>query len=262
MERIFSVFQAVRYDDLIDIAAVSLIFYLVFTLLRSSRSFTALRGLVALLLFGVLTWILSKAFSLNATAKLLQSSFNLVVIVFVILFQNDLRKALTDFGQTSIFRPFLQTEKFEVDEIIKAVVRMSERKIGALIALERRNSLRPYIEVGTPLDAQISAETLRTIFALGTPLHDGAVIIRNNRLAAAGCLLPLSENPKLPKDLGTRHRAGIGLSEETDAVTIICSEETGTISLAHDGVIERNETAESLRQKLKAFFDFEEDEDA
>ncbi len=262
MDRLISVFQTLTSRDLVDILGVSLVFYAVFTLLRESRSFTALRGLVALLVFGVLVWVFARVGGLIATTRLLEESMTLIVIVFVILFQNELKKALTDFGQTSIFRPFLQPERFELEEIIKAVVRMSERRIGALIAIERRNSLRPYIEVGTPVDAAVSAELLRTIFALQTPLHDGAVIIRHNRIAAAGCLLPLSENPKLPKDLGTRHRAAIGLSEETDAVAIVCSEETGIVSLAHDGLIERNETAESLRIKLKKLLQYDlEDED-
>jgi diadenylate cyclase len=261
MDRILSIFQSVGKEDTVDILTVSLIFYLIFVLLKESRSFTALRGLVAVIAFGVVLWVISRVAQLTATARLLEESLTLIVIVFVVLFQNELKKALTDFGQTSIFRPFLQGESFEIDEIIKAVVRMSERKIGALIAIERRNNLRPYIEVGTQLDAVVSAELLRTIFALQTPLHDGAVIIRNNRVAAAGCLLPLSESPRLSKDLGTRHRAGIGLTEETDAVTIICSEETGQISIAHDGKIERNENAETLRNKLRVLFEYQEDAD-
>lgn len=261
MDRIFTIIGSVGRDDLVDILAVSLIFYAIFLLLRESRSFTALRGLVAVIAGGVFIWLVAKIASLTATSRLLEESFTLIVIVFVILFQNELKKALTDFGQASIFRPFLTTSTLDMDEVIKAVVRMSERKIGALIAIERRNSLHPYIEVGTRLDAVVTAELLRSIFALQTPLHDGAVIIRNNRVAAAGCLLPLSDSPKLSKDLGTRHRAGIGLTEETDAVTIICSEETGAISLAHDGKLDRGETAESLRVKLKALFEYQEEED-
>ena len=262
MNRLISSFFSAGGEDLVDILAVSLVFYIIFALLKESRSFIALRGLVAVILLGAVVWLVAKALNLMATMILLENSLVLGVIIFTIIFQADLRKALFDFGQASIIAPFLQNQRVEADEIIKAALRMSERKVGALIAIERRNTLRPYIEVGTQLDAMVSAELLRTIFALQTPLHDGAVIIRNNRVAAAGCLLPLSENPKLNKDLGTRHRAAIGLSEETDAVVIVCSEETGTISLAHDGQLDRNETAESLRAKLKAYFDFQEDEDA
>lgn len=261
MDRIYSIFQSIDRGDVFDILTVSFIFYLIFLLLKESRSFTALRGLAALILTGVLVWIAAKAFSLTATSRLLESSLTLIVIVFVVLFQNELKKALTDFGQTSMFRPFLQPNRLDVDEVIKAATRLSEKRIGALIAIERRNTLRPYIEVGTQIDAQVTAELMRTIFQLGTPLHDGAVIIRNNRLAAAGCLLPLSENPRLSKDLGTRHRAGIGLTEETDAVTIICSEETGNISIAHEGKLERSESADALRVKLKNLFDYQEEAD-
>jgi diadenylate cyclase len=261
MDRIFTIFLSIGSDDLVDIIAVSIVFFIVFTLLRESRSFTALRGLVAVMSAGLFVWIVARLGNLTATQWMLERSTLLIVVVFVILFQNELKKALTDFGQTSIFRPFLQSTHFDLDEIIKAVVRMSERKVGALIAIERRNSLKPYIDVGTMIDSEVSAELIRTIFQVGTPLHDGAVVISNNRLAAAACLLPLSESPRLSKDLGTRHRAGIGLTEETDAIAVICSEETGIISLACNGKIERNETVESLRNKLKHLLDFQEDLD-
>ncbi len=261
MDRLVSIFESIGTKDAVDIFAVSLVFFLIFLLLRESRSFVALRGLVIVIVCGVLIWVISKVTSLTATARFLERSLTLVVIVFVVLFQNELKKALTDFGQATIFHWFLNPSTFDIDEIIKAVTRLSERKIGALIAIERRNSLRPYIEVGTPMDALVSAELMRTIFAIQTPLHDGAIIIRNDRIAAAGCLLPLSENPKLSKDLGTRHRAGIGLTEETDSIAIICSEETGTISIAIEGRIERNESAESLKQKLKTYLSIEEDSD-
>lgn len=262
MNRVISSFFSAGGEDFVDILAVSLVFYIIFALLKESRSFIALRGLVAVILIGAIVWVMAKALNLMATMILLENSLVLGVIIFTIIFQGDLRKALFDFGQASIIAPLLKNQRIEVDEIIKAAMRMSERRVGALIAIERRNTLRPYIEVGTPMDSTITAELLRTIFALQTPLHDGAVIIQNNRIAAAGCLLPLSENPKLSKDLGTRHRAAIGLTEETDAVVIVCSEETGVISLAHDGLIDRNETADSLRTKLKNYFEFQEDDDA
>lgn len=259
MDRILNILRSADSADLLDIFVISAIFYSIFSLLRESRSFTALRGLVAIILAGGAIWGFAQLFNLTATTRLLEISLVLVVLTFVVLFQNELKKALTDFGQASIFRPFLATSRVEVEEIIRAVTRMSEKKIGALIAIERRNSLKYYIDAGTPLDAMISADLIRTIFALGTPLHDGAVIISNNRLAAAGALLPNSENPRLPKDIGTRHRAGIGLTEQTDAVAIICSEETGIISIAHGGRLDRNETQDSLRSKLRQLVDFEEE---
>ena len=260
MDRILTIFQSAGTEDLVDILAVSMIFYIVFAMLRRSRSFVALQGLVAVVAGGVFIWIISRVLDLSATRHLLENSLLLIVIVFVLLFQNELKKALTDFGQkSSIFRPFLQSSRYGIDEVVKSVVRMSERKVGVLIAIERRNTLRPYIEVGTPIDAEISSELLRTIFQLGTPLHDGAVIISGGRVAAAGCLFPLSENPRLPKDLGTRHRAGIGLTEETDAVTIICSEETGIISICHDGKITRNEDMDSMKSRLRSLLEYQEE---
>lgn len=257
----FSVFLNFNIRDAVDILAVSAIFYVAFTILRESRSFTALRGLFIIIFCSLLVWMLAQVFVLTATVRVLENSLPLVVIFFVLLFQGELKKALTDFGQTSLFRPFLKTIRFDLDEVVKAAVRLAERRTGALIAIERRNSLVPYIEVGTKLEAQVSTELLRTLFAIQTPLHDGAVVIRNGRIAAAGCLLPLSESPRLPKELGTRHRAGIGLTEETDAVVVIVSEETGTVAIAESGSIERNLDAETLRARLQALLDFQEARD-
>lgn len=255
---IFSVFLNFSLRDAVDILAVSAIFYVAFTILRESRSFTALRGLFIIIFCSLVVWMLAQVFAMTATIRVLENSLPLVVIFFVLLFQGELKKALTDFGQTSLFRPFLKTVRFDLDEVVKAAVRLAERRTGALIAIERRNSLVPYIEVGTPLEAQVSTELLRTLFAIQTPLHDGAVVIRNGRVAAAGCLFPLSENPRLPKDMGTRHRAAIGLTEQTDAIVVIVSEESGAISIAEAGSIERNVDAETLRARLQSLLDFQE----
>lgn len=259
---IFSVFLNFSLRDAVDILAVSAIFYVAFTILRESRSFTALRGLFIIIFCSLVVWMLAQVFAMTATVRVLENSLPLVVIFFVLLFQGELKKALTDFGQTSLFRPFLKTVRFDLDEVVKAAVRLAERRTGALIAIERRNSLVPYIEVGTPLEAQVSTELLRTLFAIQTPLHDGAVVIRNGRVAAAGCLFPLSENPRLPKDMGTRHRAAIGLTEQTDAIVVIVSEESGAISIAEAGSIERNVDAETLRARLQSLLDFQEARDA
>lgn len=259
MDRILSIINSIDLLDTADILAVSLLFFAIFQLLKESRSFTALRGLMVVILMGGALWVTARVAPLNATARLLERSLTLVVVIFVIIFQNELKKALTDFGQTSMFAPFLTKAKFDVEEIVKAVNRMSQSRVGALIAIERRNSLKPYAEVATQVNSDISSELIRTIFSPQTPLHDGAIIVQNNRIVAAGCLLPLSENPRLSKDLGTRHRAGIGLTEETDAVTVICSEETGAVSIAHDGAIERNLTSDKLRQRLRKLFEFEEE---
>jgi diadenylate cyclase len=150
-------------------------------------------------------------------------------------------------------------ETHVVEEVIEAVQDMSEKKIGALIAFERGNTLAPYQGTGTMLDAQASAEMIGSIFSTKSPLHDGALIIRGERLVAASCILPLAERENLARDLGTRHRAAIGLSEETDALVVIVSEETGSISLAEDGEIERGLKAEDLRRRLRQELDLQSD---
>lgn len=244
--------------DLVDILMLALVFFILLNMIRQSRSQVALRGLMIVFgttLFFYLVTILGE---LSAMRALLGRAWIVIVVLFLIVFQAEIKKGLTEYGRLPIFRALFHQESTPIEEVIKAAARLSEKKVGALICLERRTTLRPYIETGTLMDALVSVETLRTIFAMYTPLHDGAVIIRNNRIAAAGCILPLSTQ-ELPKEMGTRHRAAIGLAEETDAVVVVVSEETGTISLAHDGLIERPETPESLRVKLRDLFEIEED---
>lgn len=255
---LFSLAANMGLGDLIDILMLAIVFYFVLNMMRQSRSQVALRGLMIVLGATIFFYLITLLGDLSATKALLDRAWIVISVLFLVVFQNEIKKGLTEYGRLPIFRALFQQEPTSIDEIIKAAARLSEKKVGALICLERRTSLRAYIETGTMMDSLVSVETLRTIFALYTPLHDGAVIIRNNRIAAAGCLLPLS-NQELPKDLGTRHRAAIGLTEETDAVVVVVSEETGTISLAHDGVIDRPETPDSLRLKLRDLFEIEEE---
>ncbi|MDX1972211.1 MAG: diadenylate cyclase CdaA [Candidatus Sumerlaeia bacterium] len=257
---IFSVAQDISAKDIVDIAILSAVFFVLLNIIRSTRSQVALRGLALILGSIFLLYLITIVASLDATKALLERLWIVFVLIFLIVFQNEFKKSLTEFGRLPIFRVFFRQEVAPLEEIIKAAGRLSEKRVGALICLERRTSLRNYIETGTELDALVTVELLRTIFAVYTPLHDGAVIIRNNRVAAAGCLLPLTEQ-KLNKDLGTRHRAGVGLGEETDAVVIIVSEETGTISLTYDGQLFRPETPDTLRQKLRDVFEIDEDDD-
>ncbi len=245
--------------DVIDILMISIVFFLLFNMIRKSRSQVALRGLLIVLSFTLLLYLITVMAELSATKALLTRLWVVFVLIFLIVFQNEFKKSLTDYGRLPIFRALFKQEAAPLDEVIKAVARLAEKKVGALICIERRTPLRPYIETGTMIDGLVTVELLRTIFALYTPLHDGAVIMRNNRIVAAGCLLPLT-NQELSKDLGTRHRAAIGLGEETDAVVVVVSEETGTISIAYDGIIQRPETADSLRQKLRDLFEIEEEE--
>jgi diadenylate cyclase len=179
-----------------------------------------------------------------------------VVLVFLIVFQNEFKKALTDVGQMRVFRPFFPRREIDIlDQLLQAVKLMARDHVGALIVFERRNPLRSYTGTGTPLDAAVTAELVRTIFTPLAPLHDGALIVSGERLVAAGCILPLTDNPELSRELGTRHRAAIGVSEETDAVVVVVSEETGIISLVFDGRITRNLKPEQLRRDLERLLD-------
>ncbi len=189
MDKILSIFNTFEIQHLFDILMVSAVFFMIFSLVRESRSSTAMRGLLAVLLGGLFFYLLAQFMNLRATATLLEESRLLIVIVFLIVFQNELKMALNELGEQPIFRPFFRQSQGQLDEVVKACVRMADKRVGALIAIERRTSLKPYIDVGTKMDSQISAELLRTIFSMYTPLHDGAVIIRQNRIAAAGCLL-------------------------------------------------------------------------
>lgn len=248
------------FRDVVDILMLALLFYFLLHMIRQSRSQVALRGLMIVLGGTLVFYLVTALGELSAMRALLGRAWIVLVVLFLIVFQNEIKKGLTDYGRLPIFRALFHQDAAPIEEIIKAAARLAEKRVGALICLERRTPLRPYIETGTLMDAVVSVETLRTIFAMYTPLHDGAVIIRNNRIAAAGCLLPLSTQ-ELPKDLGTRHRAAIGLTEETDAVVVVVSEETGIISIAHDGTISRPETPESLREKLRDLFEIDEEGD-
>ncbi|MEQ8819226.1 MAG: diadenylate cyclase CdaA [Sumerlaeia bacterium] len=254
-----SLFSNMEIRDGLDILMVGTVFFLLFVLLRHSRNQVALRGLIVILVSSFVVYLLTIFGELSASRTLLERLWIFIALVFLISFQNEFRRALTDFGRLPLFRVLFRQETEAIEEIIKAVARLSEKRVGALICLERRSDLRSAVDKGTDLDAQISSELIRTIFAMYTPLHDGAVIIRNNRIVAAGCLLPLSRQD-LPKDLGTRHRAALGLAEETDGVVIVVSEETGTISLTYDSQIDRPETPESLRTKLFRLFEIEEED--
>jgi diadenylate cyclase len=236
--------------DVIDILLVAAIFYLLFSLLRETRSSVALRGLVGLLLFSFLVYFMAEAARLNAVTLIFRSFWIVVVLVFIVAFQHEFKQALTNIGQTRLFRVFFSQSVEFLDELIRAVSMMAKQRVGALIAIERLNSLKVYCDTGIPLDAVVTTEMIRTVFTRPSPLHDGAVVVRGDRLIAASCILPLSNNPTLTKDLGTRHLAAVGLSEETDAAVIIVSEETGIISLAFNGRLERRQTPEGLRNAL------------
>jgi diadenylate cyclase len=256
MNALWSIIKSVElFPDVLDILLVAALFFMLFSLLRETRSYAALRGLMIILIASFFIFFIAKFLKMSALTLIFERFWIVAVLVFLIVFQNEFRKALTDIGQIRLFRVLFNPSAQFLDEVIKAVMIMSARNVGALIAIQRRNPLRVYDDTGTKLEATITAETLRTIFAPVTPLHDGAVVIRNEKIAAAGCILPLSINPSLGKDLGMRHRAALGLSEETDAVVITVSEETGIISLAVSGRLSRGETENTLRHKLESLLD-------
>ncbi|MFB5677629.1 diadenylate cyclase CdaA [Paenibacillus terreus] len=235
--------------DLIDILIVTYIIYQIILLVRGTRAVQLLKGILVL----VVIWALSTWFDLYTLKWLMNQMFTFGVLAVFIIFQPELRRGLEQLGRGKLFgRSSAEDEELNklIGEIIKALNYLSRRKIGALIVFERETGLNEYTESGIRTQAVVSSELLINIFIPNTPLHDGAVIIQNNQIAAAACYLPLSENPFISKELGTRHRAAIGVSEMADAVSIVVSEETGQISLAINGQVVRDIKEESLISKL------------
>jgi len=243
-------FANFRIWDVIDILIVSYVIYKLIMLVRGTRAVQLLKGIVVL----IIAWGLSVAFQLHTLNWMMNQAFTFGVLAVIIIFQPELRRALEQLGRGTMFSRSSSGEAENVNrnitEVMKALTYLSKRKIGALIVFERETGLMDYIESGIKLDASISAELLINIFIPNTPLHDGAVIISGNQLKAAGCYLPLSENPFISKELGTRHRAAIGMTEVSDAVVVVVSEETGQISLSINGQVVRDIKEESLISKL------------
>lgn len=198
-----------------------------------------------------LVYLSSRLFDLYTLNWILDNFLSSVLLVIVIIFQHDIRRALIQVGSRPIFGSDLRLQGEDLEEVVRAVVTLSSRRIGALIVLERETGLNEYIEGGTTLDAQISRELIASVFVAQSPIHDGALIIRKGRLIAAGCFLPLTANPNVSKTFGTRHRAAIGITEESDAVVIAVSEEDGGISLVAAGRITRDLDAATLRATLQ-----------
>jgi diadenylate cyclase len=241
----------IRLWDVLDILIVSFILYRVFLLIKGTRAVQMVFGLGILLL----ALIFSRWAGLYTLNWLVQSFMSQVVLVILVLFQPELRRALAHMGQNTLFSSLspIESSKF-LDEIVKAAVSLANRRIGALVVLERETDLKNIIDMGTPLEARVSKELILSIFHPTSPLHDGAVVVQEGRIAAAGCFLPLSMSPTVAKELGTRHRAAIGLTEETDAVVIVVSEETGTISMVQGGKLDRDLDAVTLRRALTGIF--------
>jgi len=241
-------FLAPDWKDLLEILLVSAIFYRILVLLAGTRAIQMLLGL--LLLVGI--YFLARVLNLDLLQSLLENLFEFGAIAALVVFQPELRSALAHLGQNQLWRRFFsRLEESEVaEEIAQAAEELARAKVGAIIAIEREVGLGEYAETGTPLQARVSAALLNTIFTPYSPLHDGAVIIRGDSIVAAGAILPLTQFPVSDKSMGTRHRAALGLSEETDALVVVVSEETSQISLAHRGRLERGFDAERLAAAL------------
>lgn len=236
--------------DVIDIAIVSLIIYEVLTLIRGTRAVQMALG--SAVIVGAL--YVSQWSRLPTVNWLIRNAGAYLVFAVIVLFQSDIRRALAHLGRAPFFRYFARPEGADetIEEVAVAATMLAAQRVGAIIVIERQIGLRNYIEGGIPLDATLTYDLLVSIFQNSSPLHDGAVIVHGDRIAAAACFLPLTVNPRLSRELGTRHRAAIGLTEENDAVAVVVSEETGNISIALDGTLERELTAETLRARLRA----------
>lgn len=241
----------VTWWDVLDILIVAILFYEFLKLIRGTRAVQMAFGtlLIAILFFA------SRLAPLQTVNWLIRNLVGYVVFAAIVIFQNDIRRALANLGRMRVFR-YLSSrtdtgQDENIEEVLSAAFALSDRKLGAIIAFERDIGLRNYIESGIPLDATITHDLLVSVFQKTAPLHDGAVIIQEQRIAAAACFLPLTVNPQLSRELGSRHRAAIGLTEENDAVAVIVSEETGTIALAIEGRVERGLNAVRLRQRLR-----------
>jgi diadenylate cyclase len=248
---LLELFKQIRWQDFLDIAVVAIVLYRVLLIIKGTKAAQMLIGLGVL----VVASFFAKYFQLYTMDWILQTFWSQVVIVLIVLFQPEIRRALAQMGESSFFQNLTVAEELKsLEEIVRASIALANRKIGALIVIEREVSLKDYVEIATALDAKVSKELLLSIFHPTSPIHDGAIVIRGNRIIAAGCFLPITLGMGISKSLGTRHRAGIGITEDTDAVAIIVSEETGTVSVAMHGRFETHVDMGTLRDILTDLF--------
>lgn len=244
--------SSLRLIDLLDVGIVAFIVYRVLLLIKGTRAMQMLTGLGIL----AIGFFLSSALELFTTHWLLSHFFDYLVLIVIVLFQDDLRRALTHVGKNPFFSTSAsEAERAMVDEIARAATRLASERTGALIVLERETGLKNFIETGSKLDAQVKAELLYSIFLESSPIHDGAVIITGGRIAAAGCFLPLSKDPNIDKKYGTRHRAALGITEDSDAIVVLVSEEAGEAHLVKNGKLITNLSEQELSQSLSALLD-------
>jgi diadenylate cyclase len=243
------------WRNILDVAILTVLIYNLLKLVRYTRASSLFKGI----LFVLAMALVADAAEINATSWVLQQIISVGMVFVVVVFQPEIRRVLEQLGRSKFYRQLFGSPQkqrntrmeLHVSEIVKALNDMSRKRIGALIVIERSTKLGDVIESGTVVDAEISSQLIENIFEPNTPLHDGAMIIREGRVAAAGCVLPLSSSNRLSADLGTRHRAGVGISEVSDAVVIIVSEETGTISVAVSGMLKRHLAPQTLERLLR-----------
>ena len=255
----------IEIGDILEILIIAYLVYHIVLWIKTTRAWVLLKGLIVLGIF----WAVAFIFNMHTILWLGENILGFAVTAILIVLQPELRKALEELGKTSLVSvlPFesvgrdtgMITER-TIGEIAKACMEMSKVKTGALIVIEREQSLADYERTGIDVDAIVSSQLLINIFEHNTPLHDGAVIVRGNRITSATCYLPLSDQSNISKELGTRHRAGVGISEAADSITIIVSEQTGKISVAVDGELERNFDGEKLKNRLSELINLEEKE--
>jgi len=238
-----------------EIGLLAFMFYVVLRFLRGSRGAGILKGLGVVVVVGLIgVLFLARFLELKVIASITAEAVGLFSFALLVIFQPELRRALVRLGQSPLFGLFARSQKEVTDHLIDAVATLSREKVGALIAIEREVGLRSYAEGGVRLDADVSSSLLVTIFHPSTPLHDGAVIIQGGRVVAAGCLFPLTENVDIGSGLGTRHRAAIGVTEDSDAIAIVVSEETGGVSIALKGQMTSDLDPEGLRMILRGLY--------
>ncbi len=260
MSEILAAAAALHWRDALDILLVAFVIYRVLALFQGTRAVQITIGLGVLAAAAVL----ARALGLTSLGWLLDHFWSFWVVALIVVFQPELRRALGWIGQGSLLQRLTgNTERaLAVDEVARAADSLAARRIGALLVLERATGLRQWAELGVALDALVSADLLTSLFLPYSPLHDGAVIVQGGRVVAAGCFLPLSRNAQIGRALGTRHRAALGIAEDTDAVAVVVSEETGRVSLAVAGGIEAVEDAAALRRRLGELLDVTERRDA
>ncbi|MBR0463293.1 MAG: diadenylate cyclase CdaA [Clostridia bacterium] len=252
---------SLSWRNILDVGVVAMAVYYIIRLVRQTRANTVLKGFAIVL---ALMWI-SDILELNATNWIIRQLVNTGVIIIVVLFQPEFRRGLEQIGRSNLTGTVFVSDRkplsseHDVSELTHAMTNLSRRKVGALIVIENKTGLNDIIASGTIVDAEISCGLVENIFEPNTPLHDGAVVIRNGRITAAACFLPLSSDNTISRELGTRHRAALGISESTDATVLIVSEETGTISMAHDGRLTRHLDAKALDEILKELIVSEDD---